>query len=121
MKFLCDVHISFKLAKQINTLGFECIHVNTILDKWFTTDAKIAAYTDDNDYILITKDFDFKNSFFINKTPKKLIKINLGNISNETLIAIFNHYLSEISIIDQNNESYMIEIDSNFIKVTSHS
>lgn len=81
MKFLCDVHISIKLAKHINNQGFECIHINTILDKWFTIDSAIAKFSDLNDFILITKDFDFKNAFLIKKTPRKLTKINLGNIS----------------------------------------
>jgi predicted nuclease of predicted toxin-antitoxin system len=27
MKFLCDVHISFKLVKHLGALGFETIHV----------------------------------------------------------------------------------------------
>jgi hypothetical protein len=42
MKFLCDVHISYKLMIALNKLGFDCIHVNNILDKWFTKDAAIA-------------------------------------------------------------------------------
>ena len=75
MKFLCDVHISYKLSKKIESLGFESIHVNFILDKWFTSDTEIAKFADSNDYILISKDADFKNSYLINKLPKKLIKI----------------------------------------------
>jgi predicted nuclease of predicted toxin-antitoxin system len=118
MKFLCDVHISIKLAKHLNNQGFECIHINTILDKWFTSDSAIAKYSDTNNLTLITKDFDFKNSFLVNKTPKKLIKINLGNISNTKLIEIFNRFLSEIETIDKNNSQYMIEIAPHFLKVT---
>ena len=41
MKFLCDVHISYKLSKAISDLEHETIHVNNILDKWFTKDADI--------------------------------------------------------------------------------
>jgi predicted nuclease of predicted toxin-antitoxin system len=119
MKFLCDVHISIKLAKHLNN-QFECIHVNTILDKWFTSDSNIAKFSDLNDLILITKDFDFKNSFLVNKTPKKLIKINLGNISNTQLIEIFDRFITEIETINNNHNQFMIEIDTNFIKVTSN-
>jgi hypothetical protein len=39
MQFLCDVHISYKLVNAIESLGFKCIHVNAILDKWYTKDA----------------------------------------------------------------------------------
>lgn len=118
MKFICDVHISLKLAKHISNQGFECIHVNTILDKWFTADSAIAKYVDLYNYTLITKDFDFKNSFLISKSPKKLVKINLGNISNQELMTIFDQFISEIETIDKNNNLYMIEIASHFLKVT---
>lgn len=32
MKFLCDVHISFKLVNHLRSLQFETIHVNEILE-----------------------------------------------------------------------------------------
>ena len=82
MKFLCDVHISYKLVKYLQQSDYMAIHVNEILDKWFTKDSEISTYADLNDLIVITKDSDFRDSFFIKKTPRKLIKINLGNISN---------------------------------------
>jgi hypothetical protein len=31
MRFLCDVHISYKIANHLNSLGFETLHVNEIL------------------------------------------------------------------------------------------
>lgn len=108
---------SIKLAKHLNNQGFECIHINTILDKWFTSDSNIAKYSDTNNLTLITKDFDFKNSFLVNKTPKKLIKINLGNVSNIQLTEIFDRFISEIKTIDNNHNQYMIEMDVDFLKV----
>ena len=77
MKFLCDVHIAIRISKKLRELGFESIHVNNILDKWHTKDKEISLYADQNELILITKDQDFRNGFLLNKTPKKLIKINL--------------------------------------------
>jgi len=60
MRFLCDVHISFKVQKHLNSLGFETIHVNNILDSWFSKDSDISKYADENDLIVITKDSDFR-------------------------------------------------------------
>jgi len=118
MKFLCDVHISYKLVKTINDLNYECIHVNDILDKWFTSDSVIAKYADDNNFIIITKDADFRNSFFVKNTPKKLIKINLGNISNNDLILIFKENLPKIEQLEIQN-SFIIEIDKESITFQS--
>ena len=70
MKFLCDVHISYKIVRFLRSLKFETIHVNEILEKWHTKDKDICAYADENDFIIITKDSDFKNSFLISNTPK---------------------------------------------------
>lgn len=83
MVFLCDMHISIKVVKFIERKGYRCIHVNTILDSWFSKDEDISNYVDKNEIILISKGVDFKNSHFLKKSPKKLIKINLGNISNK--------------------------------------
>lgn len=46
MKFLCDVHISYKVVNQFRNLGFESIHVNAILDKSETKDSDICKYAD---------------------------------------------------------------------------
>jgi len=73
MKFLCDVHISFKISKRIERLGFQTEHVNNVLNRWKTKDDDIAKYVDQNDLILITKDQDFRNSFLLQRKPKKLI------------------------------------------------
>jgi predicted nuclease of predicted toxin-antitoxin system len=90
MHFLCDVHISYQFSKHLELKGFRSTHVNFILNKWNTIDEEISRYADVNDLILVTKDLDFKNSHFLSKSPKKLIRIVLGNISNEDLIQIFN-------------------------------
>lgn len=74
MKFLCDVHISYKVARHLSSLAYEAIHINDILDKWHTKDHDICEYADSKDYIILTKDRDFKDSYFIHATPKKLIR-----------------------------------------------
>ena len=111
MKFLCDVHISIIFVKFLVSENHNCIHVNTILDKWFTADSEIAKYANTNDLILITKDSDFRNGYYLNKNPKKLIKINLGNISNSDLIEIIKENLPKIEKVSQ-NENFLIEVDS---------
>jgi len=51
MKFLLDVHLSFKLMKALNDLGYSSFHVNDILDKWFTKDNDIYKFADLNNVI----------------------------------------------------------------------
>jgi len=95
-------------------LGFETTHVNEILDKWKTSDKDICKHADTNNLVLITKDADFRNSFFVNHTPKKLVKINLGNISNQELIDIISKHISKISSLDI-NAYFLIEIGAEIV------
>ena len=114
MKFICDVHIPYKLVNHLRILGFEAFHINEILDKWITSDSKICNFADQNGLIVVSKDSDFRNSFYINKSPKKLIRINLGNISNEELIQIFSANLDHFRALN-NNEMFIVEIDKTSI------
>lgn len=116
MKFLCDVHISYKLVRQLISLGFESVHVNEILDKSETKDSDLCKYADQNNYVVISKDSDFRDSFFVKQTPKKLIKINLGNISNQELLGIFNDNIGAIQKLDI-KKNFLLEIDSNNINL----
>jgi len=119
MKFLCDVHISYKIVKLFVSLGYESLHVNNILEKWYTKDRDICEYADKNDLILISKDSDFRDSFFVNKTPKKLIKINLGNISNQELSQVFTTNIKAIEKISLKS-SFLIELDMENISFTEN-
>lgn len=109
MKFLCDVHISYKVVNFLTGLGYETVHVNQILNKWNTRDKDICRYADSNGLIVITKDYDFRDSFFLKNTPEKLIKINLGNISTSELIKSISDILDAIDRLNSNT-SFMIEI-----------
>lgn len=109
MKFLCDVHISYKIVKFLSELGYETIHVNTILDKWYTKDKDICKYADANELIVITKDYDFRDSYFLRKTPKKLIKVNLGNISTTDLIKSLSEILDALEHLN-NTSTFLVEI-----------
>jgi len=115
VKFLCDVHISIRISKRIEELDHQCQHVNNILDKWDTKDSDITYYADSNDLILITKDQDFRNSYLLNNKPNKLLKINLGNISNQQLLEILETNLDRIETIHQEHPSFMIEVNKNDI------
>jgi predicted nuclease of predicted toxin-antitoxin system len=100
MKFLFDVHISYKLVIFLNSKGFVALHVNTILEGSETKDSAIADYEDENDFILISKDADFKISYLIKKKPLKLIKVNLGNVSNTALLELFSKKLELIKKLE---------------------
>ncbi|MDF9797825.1 putative nuclease of putative toxin-antitoxin system [Catalinimonas alkaloidigena] len=66
------------------------------MDKWHTKDGDISTYADENDLTVLTKDADYRNSFLISNTPKKLVKVNLGNLSTSILIDVISENLQAI-------------------------
>lgn len=108
MHFLIDVHLPIRLSKFLNEQkNCSSVHVNQILQKWNTHDAAICKYADERTMVVVTKDTDFKNSHFINKTPKKLVRIVLGNISNDDLIALVDKYLPFILTVVHQDVFYI--------------
>ena len=117
MVFLVDVHLPISLSKFLNNQrNCSALHVNQILQKWNTSDANICKYADENDLIVITKDNDFKNSHFVNNTPRKIIRVTLGNISNNDLILTFEKYVSIILALNA-KQSFYIEISKNQLDI----
>ena len=82
MRFLCDVHIPFKLVHFFKKHGFDAIHVNDILNGYYSKDSEISEYCDQHGYILVSKDSDFRHSYFLNFNPKKLLWFKLQVVEN---------------------------------------
>jgi len=116
MKFVCDVHISYKVQNFLQKQGYIALHINEVLDKWITTDIAICQYADENDLIIITKDFDFVDFYHIRKSPRKLLKITLGNIATNNLIKLISEALPLIHKISDRTH-FLIEIDKDKIYI----
>ena len=107
MQFLCDVHISIKLVKFLISSGHSALHVNQLPAKWNSTDWEICTIADQKELIVITKDEDFRNSFFLRQSPKKLVRVLLGNISNQALNELFSKNLPLIEELNANHSFYL--------------
>ncbi len=112
MKFLVDAQLPRSLALLLTKLGHDAIHTLDLQERNKTTDAQILNIVMNDDRIVITKDVDFVDSFHLKGTPKKLLLISTGNISNASLRMLIIPNLSAIeSAFDTNS----------FIEVSSHS
>jgi len=60
--------------------------------------------------ILIIKDSDFLDSFYLKNSPQKLLLISTGNIRNTELLVLFQRNLSRI--IDLFKEYSFVELNS---------
>jgi len=117
MHFLCDVHISIKVVKFLVVLGHSATHANNLPSKSSSTDAEICLHADRNEMIVITKDEDFRNSFLLRQTPRKLVRITLGNVSNQTLIELLERNLPLILQLDR-EEGFYLELGGSAVVYT---
>lgn len=120
MDFLCDVHIPYKLVNHLIKKGHQATHINFVLNGSTTGDSEMARFADANNLVVVTKDEDFKNLHFAAKTPKKLIRVMLGNISTIELIQVFEKHFAEIENL-KNSERFYVEIGKQqFIYTTDY-
>ena len=120
MKFLLDVHISFKIQKfLIHDCHCEAIHINNILNGFYSSDDQIASFADQNGLTVITKDIDFRNTYFLKQTPSRIIRVCLGNINNQDLIRLLKKHWSTIEKIHRQNTLFYCEISHEGILLTN--
>ena len=120
MKFVCDVHIPYRLINFLLKQEHKATQVNFILSGSKSKDIEIAQHADEQNLIVITKDEDFKNLHFGINTPKKLIRVLLGNCSTSDLIDVFEKPLPEIEKIKEFNRFYIEIGKSQFIYTTDY-
>ncbi|MFN8575243.1 MAG: DUF5615 family PIN-like protein [Candidatus Sericytochromatia bacterium] len=109
MKFIIDAQLPKKLYELFINKGFDSINTLDLSNRNTTTDNQINQLSIRDSRVVITKDTDFFNSFFINGVPYKLILITTGNIRNIELLSLFENSIENIvEKLDTNN---VIEIN----------
>ncbi|WGV24974.1 DUF5615 family PIN-like protein [Halotia branconii] len=108
MKFLVDAQLPVRLANFLRASNYDTIHTRDLPDKNATSDIDINTISIQQYRILITKDYDFVNSFLTVKQPYKLLLITTGNISNSELETLFSTNI--LSIIELFKHHSYIEI-----------
>lgn len=73
MKFIVDAQLPKALSDFIQSKGINSIHTLELPDKNNTHDGYITKFATDEQYIVITKDADFLESFVLSKEPPKLL------------------------------------------------
>lgn len=115
MKFIVDAQLPTKMCQILNQLGFDAMHVDELPGGDETSDSEITAFADEQDRIVLTKDYDFYHSYMALGKPKKLLLITTGNIKNQQLFDLFRNSfmiiskaLEKNSFLELNNEGIII-------------
>lgn len=89
MKFLIDAQLPARLAGLLSAAGHDVVHTSQLPDGNRTTDTSLATVADAEDRVVITKDRDFRDSHLLRRTPRRLLVVATGNISNPDLLTLF--------------------------------
>ncbi len=108
MRFIVDAQLPKSLSLLLSQLNHDSIHTLDLPNQNSTSDKEIIQFTQIQNRILITKDSDFLASYLIHDSPKQLILVSTGNISNKDLIKIFESNLD--LIIEMLSRSNLIEM-----------
>ncbi|HEY6189024.1 MAG TPA: DUF5615 family PIN-like protein [Pyrinomonadaceae bacterium] len=97
MKFLVDAQLPRRLVSRLREAGHEAIHTLDLPLGNRTPDYILSELSSREEYVVITKDADFVNSFHLHQRPHKLLLISTGNIRNAELEALFMSNLESIA------------------------
>jgi predicted nuclease of predicted toxin-antitoxin system len=89
VKCLVDAQLPQQLAYFLASKSIESKHTLNLPRKNKTPDDKIIQIADQEGCIVITKDSDFLDNYILDGTPKQLLIVSTGNISNKKLIRLF--------------------------------
>jgi len=104
MKFLVDAQLPIRLARLLQTAGYDTLHTRELPQQNATPDSIINSISIQEERIVITKDSDFVDSFLTMQQPYKLLLITRGNIKNTDLEILFTTNLSLIvDLLSQHN------------------
>lgn len=99
MKFLVDAQLPHRLCKTLDAAGHDAIHTTDLPRGNRSPDKDISSVADADERTVITKDRDFRVSNILSGTPKSLVVVATGNISNDELIALFSRYIDTIATL----------------------
>jgi predicted nuclease of predicted toxin-antitoxin system len=96
MKFIVDAQLPKRLARFLQDAGYDTIHTSDLPQQNATPDSSINTLSIQQERIVITKDYDFVDSFLTIQQPHKLLLITTGNIRNSELETLFANSLDVI-------------------------
>ena len=110
MKLLFDQNISYKVVRRIQDIFPECSHISKI-GLHNSSDIAIWNFAKENNYCIITFDYDFIDFSILKGAPPKIIIIKKGNTKTENLASFIITYKNQIEdFLNKDFESSFLEL-----------
>lgn len=95
-RFLVDAQLPLRLARTPSRSGFDALHTKDLPRGNATQDADINRVSLAEERIVVTKDADFAQTFWVCREPYKLLLVSTGNIDNRALEELFEANLARL-------------------------
>lgn len=115
MKFLVDAQLPARLARFLNEAGHDALHTSRLPDGNRTSDVRVAEEADGEGRVVITKDRDFRDGHLLSGSPRRLLVVATGNITNSALLALFKANLD--AVIGALDEADFVELGRDMMVV----
>ena len=96
MKLLLDQNLSRNLVVRLHDAFPESQHVSAVgLD--IATDREIWNYAHEHDFMIASKDSDFRQLAFLNGPPPKVLWLRVGDASTAAILEMFLDHVEAIN------------------------
>lgn len=96
MQWLIDTLLPPSFAKYLLKLGEDAIHISNFPEGHLYSDKTIRKIAIETNRIILSKDWDFFDDFFILGHPPKIVHLQIGNCGNMELFSTFERNLFRI-------------------------
>ena len=96
LRFIVDTQLPAALASHLSRQGLDAIHTTFYPEGHLLKDREIREKAIAEDRIIVTKDSDFFDFFFVKGPPPKILLLKVGNCTNRELRATVERNLNEI-------------------------
>ena len=108
MKFLIDADSTHSLKGIFNKHGYEAVHVRHVLGS--ATDEEIYNYAQENNYVVVTRDLGFAETFLKNNGVGLILMRLPYYFTVDKINKVFDEFLKEINSKEVINSIVVVEL-----------
>lgn len=101
MNFLIDAQLPRRLAYILRNYGHTAVHTLDLPHRNRTADDEVIQFAAAHNCIIMTKDADFVDAFYLQNRPQKLWLLSTGNISNRDLETLIRANIEQVTTLFQ--------------------
>lgn len=111
MRLLFDQNLSRHLVRRLSEDFPDSQHVTAVgLDT--ATDEEVWRWTGEHDYVIVSKDSDFRQLAFLHGPPPKVVWLRLGNVSTTEITSVLRDHRDVIARFDATEDDALLVIPS---------